>query len=117
MRTTISVNRVTSSQPGSAVATRYATLLLQLQYSHALRCGEAMLTWTAPEPLAPGASVPDCPRPRSTGPGAGGHSGRARPGVDDRPDMLAPQRRGQPARNETVHDLHALDVAGGGHDF
>jgi hypothetical protein len=33
------------------------------------------------------------------------------------PTCCAPQRGGQPARNETVHDLHALDVAGGGHDL
>ena len=31
--------------------------------------------------------------------------------------MLATQRRGEPARHEPVHDLHALDVAGGRHDL
>src|SRR5215470_16432181 len=28
----------------------------------------------------------------------------------DRPDVLATQRRSEPAGNEPVHDLHALDV-------
>ena len=42
-------------------------------------------------------------------------SGRVRAGLDDRSDVLAAQRRGQPARNEPVHDLHMLDVAGVGH--
>jgi hypothetical protein len=37
-------------------------------------------------------------------------SGRARAGIDDRPDVLATQRRSKPAGNESVHDLHALDV-------
>lgn len=44
-------------------------------------------------------------------------SGRARAGVDDRPDMLATQRGGDPARHEPVHDLHALEVARGRHDL
>ena len=42
-------------------------------------------------------------------------SGRARTSVDDRPDMLAAQRGGEPAGDEPVDDLHALDVARGRH--
>ena len=38
-------------------------------------------------------------------------SGRARPCVDDRPNMLATQRGGEPAQHESVHDLHTLDVS------
>jgi len=29
--------------------------------------------------------------------------------VDDRPDVLATKRRGEPAWNEAVYDLHALE--------
>jgi hypothetical protein len=47
--------------------------------------------------------------------------GRARAGIsagmDDRPDMLAAQRRREPAANEPVHDLHALDVPRVRHDL
>jgi hypothetical protein len=44
-------------------------------------------------------------------------SGRVRAGPDDRPDMLATQRGGEPSRHEPVHDLHALDVARVCHDL
>jgi hypothetical protein len=44
-------------------------------------------------------------------------SGRTRAGADDRPDVLAAQRRGEAARREPVHDLYALEVARGRHDL
>ena len=44
MRTTISVNRVTSSQPGSAVAIRYATLCCS-DCCIAMRCGAVRRGW------------------------------------------------------------------------
>ena len=44
-------------------------------------------------------------------------SGRARAGVDDRPDMLATQRGGEPARHESVHDLHVCEMARRCHHF
>jgi hypothetical protein len=37
--------------------------------------------------------------------------------VNDRPDVLAAQRRSEPAWNESVHDLHALDVSRVRHDI
>ena len=40
-----------------------------------------------------------------------------RAGVNDRPDVLAAQRRSEPAGNESVHDLHALDVPRVRHDI
>jgi hypothetical protein len=40
-----------------------------------------------------------------------------RAGVNDRPDVLAAQRGSEPARHESVHDLHAFDVARGRHDL
>jgi hypothetical protein len=40
-----------------------------------------------------------------------------RSSLDDRPDMLPPQRRSEPTWNESVHQLHPLDVARGPHDF
>ena len=43
-------------------------------------------------------------------------SRRTRARVDDGPNVFAAQRRGEPARNESVHDLHALQVARGRHD-
>ena len=45
------------------------------------------------------------------------YSDRARPRADDCSDMRAAQRGGQPARHESVHELHALDVARGRHDL
>jgi hypothetical protein len=42
---------------------------------------------------------------------------RDRPCADNCPDMRAAQRRGQPARHESVDDLHALKVARGRHDL
>jgi hypothetical protein len=44
-------------------------------------------------------------------------SARRRPGSDDCPYVRAAQRRGQPASNETIHELHALEMARGRHDF
>src|SRR6516162_4835393 len=44
-------------------------------------------------------------------------SGRARASIYDRPDVLATQRRSEPAGNESVHDLHALDVPRARHDL
>ena len=44
-------------------------------------------------------------------------SGRGRTSVNDRPDVLATQRRSKLARNESVYDLHALNVASGRHDL
>ena len=44
-------------------------------------------------------------------------SDRLRAGLDDRPDMRAAQRSGQAAWNETIHDLHPLDVARIRHDL
>ena len=41
----------------------------------------------------------------------------ARAGVNDRADVLATQRGGEPSRHEPIHDLHALDVARGCHDL
>ena len=41
----------------------------------------------------------------------------SRAGVNDRSDMLAAQRGGEAARHESVHDLHAVDMARGRHDF
>ena len=40
-----------------------------------------------------------------------------RTSADDCSDMRAAQRGGQPARHESVHELHALDVARGRHDL
>jgi len=40
-----------------------------------------------------------------------------RPRAYDCPDMLAAQRGGQPAWNESVHKLQALEMARGRHDF
>jgi hypothetical protein len=37
--------------------------------------------------------------------------------VNNRPDVLAAQRGGEAARHESVHDLHAVDVARGRHDL
>jgi hypothetical protein len=37
--------------------------------------------------------------------------------VNDRPDMLAAERGGEAARQESVHDLHAFNVARGRHDL
>jgi len=37
--------------------------------------------------------------------------------ADNGPDMFTAQRGGKPARHESVHDLHALEVARGRHDF
>ena len=39
-------------------------------------------------------------------------SGRLRAGMNDRANVLATQRRREPARHEPVYNLHALDVAG-----
>jgi hypothetical protein len=40
-----------------------------------------------------------------------------RTSADDCSDMRAAQRSGQPAWYESVHELHALDVARGRHDL
>lgn len=37
--------------------------------------------------------------------------------MNDRPNVLATQRRGESAWHEPVYDLHALDVAGSCHDL
>ena len=37
--------------------------------------------------------------------------------MNDRPDVLATQRHSEPARNESIHDLHALDVPCVRHDL
>jgi hypothetical protein len=37
--------------------------------------------------------------------------------ADNGPDMFTAQRRGEPAWYQSVHDLHALQVARGRHDF
>ena len=50
--------------------------------------------------------------PRSTR-----NSGPACAGVNDRPDVLATQRRCEPAASESVHDLHAFDVPRVRHDI
>src|SRR5262249_54207824 len=44
-------------------------------------------------------------------------SGRAGASVNNRPDVLAAQRGGEAARHESVHNLHAVDVARGRHDL
>jgi hypothetical protein len=44
-------------------------------------------------------------------------SGRARPSADDGSDMRTAQRGGQPAWHESIHELHALDVARRRHDL
>src|SRR5262249_23557662 len=45
------------------------------------------------------------------------NSGWARAGINDRPDVLATQCRSEPAGNQSVHDLHALDVPRVRHDL
>ena len=47
----------------------------------------------------------------------GMRSGRSRAGVNDRPNVLATQRRGEPAWHEPVYDLHALEMVGSCHDL
>ena len=56
-------------------------------------------------------------RPRPFIPNGGTRSVRPCTGVNDRPDMLATQRGGEPAWHKPVDDLHALDVTGGRHDL
>ncbi len=48
---------------------------------------------------------------------SGARSGRPGAGANDRTDVLAAQRSGEPAGHESVHDLHALDMARGRHDL
>src|SRR5262245_47224477 len=54
---------------------------------------------------------------RSTNAGDCENSGRARAGINDRPDVLATQRRSEPVGNQSVHDLHALNVPRVRHDL
>ena len=45
-----------------------------------------------------------------------GHAFRSlEPGVNDRPNVLATKRRGEPTRHEPVYDPHALEMASSCH--
>src|SRR5262252_6524573 len=44
-------------------------------------------------------------------------SGRSCASVNDRSNVLATQRRSEPAWDKPVYDLHALEVAGSCHDL
>src|SRR4029077_2418407 len=60
----------------------------------------------------------NCPLPETYPANPGGvRSGRSRASVNDRPNVLATQRRIEPAWNEPVYELHALEVAGSCHDL